>query len=309
MAQKIIIDTDPGIDDAMAILYAFLDPEIDLIGLTSIFGNVTIDTATRNALRLVEMAKSDIPVARGAEKPLVQPLKLPATYVHGESGFGDVPAATPSLKAVSEPAHEFICRMAHAYPGEIILCPIGPLTNIALALDHDPSVAEKIKSVTVMGSSLHEGGNVTPYAEANIWQDPHAADAVLSASWPVTLIGLDVTHRIVCDEDDFNELAQKAPTLGGFLQEAVQFYMDFHRRDERNPVDGCHMHDPSAVLSVIHRDLFSFDETPVRVILDGERLGETVADSDIARAPVTFASKIDSEGVKRRFMDTISCGF
>lgn len=307
--QKLIIDTDPGVDDAMAILYACLDPRIDLVGLTSIFGNVTIDTATRNALRLVEMAKVQIPVARGAERPLVQPLKPPATHVHGEEGFGDVPAVQPTARAIAEPAHEFICRMVNDHPGEITLCPIGPLTNIALALDHEPSIADKVKGITVMGGSLDEGGNITEFAEANIWQDPHAADKVFAASWPVTMIGLDVTHKIVCTQDDFAGCARAARELGGFLNEAVKFYIDFHRAGERNPVDGCHMHDPSAIISVVEPQLFAIDEIPLRVMLNGEKLGETVRNTGNERSPIQVATKVDVNRVRDQFLTVISSGF
>ena len=123
MSHKIIIDTDPGVDDAMAILYAFLDPQIELIGLTSIFGNVTTDIATRNALRLVELAGKSVPVAAGAQKPLAVPRREPAWEVHGREGFGTIPAETPALEPVHETAAEFICEMAHKYAGELVLCP------------------------------------------------------------------------------------------------------------------------------------------------------------------------------------------
>ena len=165
---KVIIDTDPGVDDAMAIVYACLDPRIELLGLTSIFGNVTTEIATRNALTLLELAKHEAPVAGGASKPIAQPLQEPAGEVHGREGFGDVTPMQPTRDAVSESAHEFICRMVNEHPGEIVLCPVGPLTNIALALEYDPSIVSKVKCVTVMGGSLDEGGNVTSFAEANI---------------------------------------------------------------------------------------------------------------------------------------------
>ncbi|MEM7291123.1 MAG: nucleoside hydrolase [Pseudomonadota bacterium] len=306
--HKLIIDTDPGVDDAMAILYAILDPEINLVGLTSIFGNVTIDVATRNTLRLVEMAGVSVPVARGADRPLIQPLKQPATEVHGEEGFGDVPAEQPLQSPIGEPAHEFICRMIHENPGEIILCPVGPLTNIALALDHDPTIAQKVKSITVMGGSVEEGGNVTEFAEANIWQDPHAADKVFAAPWPVTLIGLDVTHQIVCTQEDFAGIAEISPKLGGFLDQAVRFYINFHQKDKRNPVDGCHMHDPSAVISIVDPGLFSIDEKPLCVILEGEKLGQTIPDESGTRQPVKVAMQVDGNGVRDRFSMVIGSG-
>ncbi|MEO0328380.1 MAG: nucleoside hydrolase [Pseudomonadota bacterium] len=306
--QKVIIDTDPGVDDAMAIIYAILEPAIKLVGLTSIYGNVTIEIATRNTLRLAEMADYEIPVAAGAAKPLVQELKPPSTYVHGAEGFGDIPAVAPKQQPVDEPAHEFICRMANTYPGELVLCPVGPLTNLALALDHDLSIVDKVKSVTVMGGSLEEGGNVTEFAEANIWQDPHAAERVFSADWPITMIGLDVTHKIVCIQEEFSKLASAAPKFGGFLNEAVPFYMDFHRKDKRNPVDGCHMHDPTAVISIVNPGFFTIDVTPVSVILKGEELGQTVRDTNKASPLVRVAMQVDAEAVRDKFMQIIASG-
>ena len=305
--EKIIIDTDPGVDDAMAILYACLDPKIELMGLTSIFGNVTTDIATRNALVLAEMAGKDVPVARGADKPIEQDAKPVAWEVHGHEGFGDVPPISPSSSPVSETAVEFICRMVSENPGEIVLCPVGPLTNIALALKKDPGIVDKVKSITVMGGSLDEGGNVTSFAEANIWQDPHAAEAVFAADWEVTMVGLDVTHQVVCTPEDFASLAKQAPKLGGFLNDAAQFYFQFHRKE--NGIYGCHMHDPTAVISIVRPDLFSIDETPLGVILSGEQVGQTVRLEEKRRPLVKACMGIDSDAIKKLFLETIKSGF
>lgn len=306
-SEKVIIDTDPGVDDAMAILYAILSPEIELLGLTSIFGNVTIDTATRNALALGDLARTNIPVAKGADKPMVQPLREPAWEVHGREGFGDTPAMEPSRSAVSESAAEFICETVNAHPGEVVLCPIGPLTNLALALQLDPGIAGKVKSVTVMGGSLEEGGNVTPHAEANIWQDPHAADVVLGAQWPVKLVGLDVTHRIICTPEDMANLVEPAPILGGFLNQASQFYFQFHRKVDG--IRGCHMHDPSAVISIIRPELFVVDPQPVAVIVEGEEVGKTQISADSGRPKVSICREVDAESVLAEFFDVIESGF
>ena len=304
--HKVLIDTDPGVDDAMAIIYAHLEPEIELVGLTSIFGNVTIDIATRNALALVEMTGAAIPVAHGASRPLVQEPKEVAWEVHGKEGFGDVPPMTPSIAANPSSAHAFICDMVNRYPGEIVLCPVGPLTNIAMALKHDPSIADKVKSVTVMGGSLDEGGNVTPHAEANIWQDPHAAEIVFSASWDVTMIGLDVTHQVVCTPEDFAALSLDAPKLGGFLNDAAQFYFDFHAKE--NGIRGCHMHDPAAVISIVRPELFTTEAVPLDTVPEGEQIGRTKRSEDGAKPAVNVAKGIDSNGVKSQFLDTIKTG-
>ena len=177
MTTKLIIDTDPGIDDAMAIFYAAAAPDIELLGLTTIFGNVTTKMATRNALRLLESADLDLPVAHGAEKPLVLPPFEPSAHVHGDEGFGDIPAAEPKGQAVAEDAADFLIRMAREHKGELVLCPVGPLTNIALAVQRDPEFVKNCKRIVIMGGSLEAGGNITPHAEANIYHDPHAARA------------------------------------------------------------------------------------------------------------------------------------
>ena len=305
--HQIIIDTDPGVDDAMAVLYACLDPEIELVGLTSIFGNVTIDVATRNALALLELADVKAPVSQGASVPLVQDAKEVAWEVHGREGFGDVPPFTPASKADPRPAHQFICDMINQNPGEIVLCPVGPLTNIAMAIQHDPSIASKVKSVTVMGGSLDEGGNVTPHAEANIWQDPHAADIVFSANWPVTMIGLDVTHQVVCKPDEFASLSKDAPKLGGFLNDAAQFYFDFHARVDG--LHGCHMHDPAAVISIVKPQYFKTEATALDTIIDGTEVGMTIRSKNSTKPPVNVAMEIDTEAVKRHFLDMIKTGY
>ncbi len=303
-AQKIIIDTDPGVDDAMANLFACVHDGIDLLGLTSIFGNVTIDVATRNCLVLAELAGMSVPVARGAAGPLVQEPRPVASEVHGADGFGDAPAITPEGAPVEQTAAEFICEQVHAYPGEVVLCPVGPLTNIALALELDPSIADKVKSITVMGGSVWAGGNATPYAEANIWQDAHAAEIVFAAPWDMTLVGLDVTHKVICSQKEFADLARAAPRIGGFLDRISQFYFRFH--DTNDGFLGCYMHDPSAVISIIHPELFTTRVLPVTVVLEGERAGETVVSDDPERLKVNVCLGVDGATVREVFLSTIA---
>jgi inosine-uridine nucleoside N-ribohydrolase len=306
MSHKIIIDTDPGIDDAMAIFYAALHPEIDIVGMTSVFGNVTADIAARNAIVLSERVKQTIPVAKGANKPLVMEANGVSDYVHGTEGFGTMPAQPITGKPLDEPAHEFICRMVNENPDEIILCPIGPLTNIALALQHDPSIAAKTKAVFIMGGGL-EKGNVTDHAEANIWNDPHAADIVFAANWDITMIGLDVTTRVQCVPNDFERLATSTPTLGGFLNEAVQFYMDFYATHYGKR--GCDMHDPTAIIAITDPQYFTIETHALEVIVDGARIGQTVRSTDPSRPKHKVPLDVDAEGVKQRFLSIIETGF
>ena len=302
--QKLIIDTDPGVDDAMAILFACAHPGLDLVGLTSIFGNVTADVATRNALVLAELAKADVPVAHGAAGPLEQTPRPVAAEVHGAEGFGHVPPITPDGVPDGRSAAQFICDMVNAHPGEIVLCPIGPLTNLAEALALDPGIAAKTKSVTVMGGSVWAGGNASPHAEANIWQDPHAAETVFAAPWPLTLVGLDVTHKVICTNTQFADLAKAAPSQGGFLNEISQFYFRFH--DEVDGFYGCYMHDPSAVISILHPELFTTASHPVKVVLEGDEAGRTFITDEDGRPAIDVCREVDAEQVKRVFLTTLA---
>ncbi|MBT8153067.1 nucleoside hydrolase [Epibacterium ulvae] len=303
--MKLIIDTDPGVDDAMAIFYAAAAPDIELIGLTTIFGNVTTEMATRNALRLVEAAGlEDVPVAQGAQKPLVLPPFPPSADVHGAEGFGDIPAATPKGQPLDEDAADFLIRMAHAHKGELVVCPIGPLTNIAEALQRDPKFADNVKAIVIMGGSLEEGGNITPFAEANIYHDPHAADIVLQAGEKVTLVGLDVTHRILCTPTDFDAMAAQSPELGGMLRDMSHFYIAFYKR--MRDFAGCSLHDPAAVIACTDPQHFVRQKVALRVSCDGEDIGATLPDPDSGRAPVQVCMKVDSATVKAQFLKRLA---
>lgn len=301
---KLIIDTDPGIDDAMAIFYAAAAPDIDLLGLTTIFGNVATATATRNALRLLEAAELDVPVASGATAPLVLPPFKPSSHVHGEEGFGDIPAAEPKGKPLDEDAADFLCRMAREHKGELVVCPIGPLTNIALAMQRDPEFIQNVKSIVLMGGSLEEGGNITPHAEANIFHDPHAADVVCQGGSKVVFVGLDVTHRILCLAEDFEAIAAKSPHLGGMLQKMSYFYLKFYQ--EVAGKNGCSLHDPAAVIACTHPELFGIRDVPLEVSCGGETSGATLAAPDSGRDPVKVCMTVEADRVKSLFLKRLA---
>ena len=299
---KLLIDTDPGVDDAMAIFYAAADPAIELVGLTTICGNVPTWMATRNALRLVEAAGLGVPVAGGAAKPQTIPMFEPAHFVHGDEGFGTLPAKAPMGAKIDEPAAEFLVRMAREHKGELVLCPVGPFTNIAAAMRLDPEFATNCKRIVVMGGSLHAGGNITDHAEANVYHDPHAANDVFASGADILMIGLDVTDRILCSRDDFRDLAAKAPKLGGMLAEMSDFYMDFYLKVRG--LDGCALHDPAAVIACVAPELFETERVGISVDLDGETIGRTVANSD--HPPIEVAVGGDLAGVRTRFLETIA---
>ncbi|MGC6484314.1 MAG: nucleoside hydrolase [Candidatus Puniceispirillales bacterium] len=298
--QKIIIDTDPGIDDAMAIHQAFADPRLNVLGLTTIFGNVATPMATRNALRLAEMASYPAAVASGAAAPLVREPAPPADFVHGAEGFGTVPPAEPEGRADGRSAAVFMAETAAASPGEVIICAVGPLTNLALALDHDPGFARNVKSVVVMGGSIAWHGNVSACAEANIWGDPDAADAVFAADWDITMVGLDVTEKSRCTPEDFAAIAAASPAIGGFLNEAVDFYFDFHL--PKTTTRCCFMHDPSAIFAITDPEFFDFEEMPLEVVRSGDEMGRTRAFEGSGRRNVKAAMRVRPVVVREKFV-------
>ena len=305
--KKIIIDTDPGIDDAMAIHLAFAHPELEVVGLTTIFGNVHVPIASRNALALAEMAGADCPVAEGADTPLLIPAHPPGYFVHGDDGFGNSGVIEPEGTKDPRSAAQFIVDMVNAHPGEITLCPVAPLTNIALALRLDPAIAGKVAGVVIMGGAVETPGNVTEHAEANIWHDPHAAAEVFAADWPTTLIGLDVTEVVRCTPDDFNALEAASPRIGGFLNRAVQFYFEWHRTKPHyahGAFEGCFMHDPSAVLAITNPEFFTFRETPISVTTEGNQVAKTTPAH--SGTDVKVALKVDKHAVRQAFLEVTS---
>ena len=274
MTIPIIFDTDPGIDDAQAIAIALIHPEIELLGLTTTYGNVDIDTATTNALLLSELAGQEIPVAQGAAAPLVKTKHPAPAHIHGANGLGNIELPQVQGKALDSSAAEFIVEQVNARPGEITLVAVGPLGNLAAALQLDPSIPTKVKQVVIMGGSIREGGNVTPVAEANMFNDPHAAARALTAGWPLTLVGLDATHRCVLGPVDMDRIAAAQGRLGEVLAGSYGFYSDFYRQFLN--IDGCCPHDSCALAWLMRPDLFTTSRGHLTVATDGFAEGQTV---------------------------------
>jgi inosine-uridine nucleoside N-ribohydrolase len=274
---KIIFDTDPGIDDAMALLFIEASPALDLIAITTIFGNADIETTTRNALYLKQRFGLAAPVFKGTDKPLTRPRNPSPTFVHGENGLGDVElAGLIPAQPEAKPAHQAIIDLARQYPGEVVLCAVGPLTNLALALQADPEVASLLKSVVIMGGAFGlagKPGNVTPVAEANIWNDPEAADQVFTAPWPLTAVSLDVTTQVVMSPAYMEALAGSGGDAGVFLNAISKPYAAFY--GSRDGITGCCVHDAAAVAFVIDPSLFTLKRGSVRVLTEGIALGQT----------------------------------
>ena len=273
-ARKIILDTDPGADDAMAILLALNSPELDVKALTVVAGNVVVEQGVKNALKLVSLAgRCEVPVARGASRPLVQKL-VTAEFFHGANGLGNVELSAPACAADPRFAPDLILELIHQYPHEITLVPVGPLTNIALALRKDPSIVGLVKEVVLMGGSI-AGGNATAAAEANIYNDPEAARAVFEAGWPLTMVGLNVTEKTLFTRADRNRLARSQGRENDFAVRVLDFLVD---RASGLGAGGTPMHDPLAVGAVIDRSLITTRDMWVEVETRGEfTRGETVA--------------------------------
>ncbi|WP_411722236.1 nucleoside hydrolase [Mycetocola sp.] len=246
MAQKIILDCDTGVDDTMAILYAALHPEIDLLAVGSVWGNVDIETATRNCLHTVAMAgRAEIPVARGAAGPIDGSDAVFAYHVHGDDGQGNAGTGRPVGETVEWTAAEQIIRLAKRHPKEIELIAVGPMTNVALALSLCPELPSLLKGVTIMGGAAGAPGNVTEVAEANIHSDPEAAAAVFSATWPLTMVGLDVTMITTLDDSHRATLAAGG-SIGQYMADILDFYFSFFEAAAFGERRSC-MHDALAV--------------------------------------------------------------
>ncbi|TDR33111.1 nucleoside hydrolase [Hydromonas duriensis] len=272
---KIIIDTDPGVDDALAIAFAVLHPNLELLGLTTVFGNVSVEQSTVNAGYLLDLLKAKhVPVAKGEGVPSVQKPHSFPDFVHGKNGFGDIAVNYPAdFKPVDMSAADFIIKTIHEHPNEVVLVPIGPLTNIALALQKDPTIAHKVKEVVIMGGAAHEKGNVSPGAEANIWNDPHAAQVVFEAPWKVVMVGLDVTWKTIMPDEPMARIAEKSPVVGGFLKEICKFYANFYRTV--GGFDGFSLHDPATVMYVTNPELFETEQGQIEVVQSGAGAGKT----------------------------------
>jgi purine nucleosidase len=278
MLHKVIYDTDPGVDDAMALVFQALHPDIELLGITSVFGNAAIDTTTRNALYLRSRFAPGVPVARGASAPLKRDAPAPLGWIHGDNGLGNIDLgdiADTSLD--SRPAHRFIIDTVRAHPGEVTLIAVGPLTNLALVLDADADVARLVKQVVIMGGAFGTDGvlgNVTPAAEANVLGDPDAADRVLGAAWPVTIVGLDVTQATIMTNEWLSTFRDDAGDAGRFVWDVSRHYAEFHKSSAG--LEGIYVHDSSAVAWLLAPHLYVTRSGPVRVLTSGIATGLTV---------------------------------
>ena len=273
-AKKIIFDTDPGTDDALALMLALNSPELDVRAITVVPGNVTASQGLENALRMVSLAnRCDIPVAAGAQHPLFQKL-VTAEFWHGKNGLANIELPPSKCKVDSHFGPDLIIQMVHASPHEITLVSVGPLTNIALAVLKDPSIVPLVKEVIMMGGSI-SGGNVNASAEANIYNDPEAAQIVFQAGWPLTMVGLDVGDKTLFSKKYLDQLSQTHGPINDFIYAVGKYLIDLSAQFGS---PGTPMYDPLAVGVVIDATLVKSPEMHVDVETRGDfTRGETVA--------------------------------
>jgi inosine-uridine nucleoside N-ribohydrolase len=275
VATPVLIDCDPGHDDAMAILLALASPELDVIGVTTVHGNQTLDKTTANALRVLELAgRADVPVAAGAERPLIRE-PVVAADAHGESGLDGPELPDPSGAPVDAHAADFLAARLLDSPSPVTLVPLGPLTNVALLLACHPRAAERIERIVLMGGATAEG-NVTPAAEFNIWVDPEAAARVFASGLDVTMVGLDVTHRALLTAEHAGRL-RASGRIGAFTADLFEFFARFHA--DVYEWEGAPIHDAVAVAHVIRDGLVRTEHRNVEVECASELCrGRTVVD-------------------------------
>ena len=283
--HKVIFDTDPGVDDAMALLFLHRHPEIDLIGITTVFGNASVETTTRNALFLKREWGIAAPVAKGEGKtwdPMRNPVDWPV-LIHGHDGLGniDVPE-TIDLPIDGRPAHRFIIDTVRANPGEVTLIAVGRMSNLAYALKEDPDIAGLVKQVIIMGGAFDVPGNITPAAEANIHGDPEAADIVMTAPWKLVVVGLDVTMQTVMTRTRLARIVERGGKDAKLLSDISQFYIDFYGRHVE---DGMVVHDSCACVYLVAPDLFTTRSGAIRVVAGGIADGQTIQKPDSRHFP------------------------
>ncbi len=298
--RKIIIDTDPGQDDAVAILLALASPEdIEVLGITCVAGNVPLPLTTRNARIVCELAgRPDVPVFAGADRPLGRDL-VTAEHVHGKTGLDGPTLPEPTMPMADGHAVDFIIeQLAEHAPGTVTLCPLGPLTNIAMALQKQPAIANRIAKIVLMGGGYFEGGNITPTAEFNIYVDPQAADIVFKCGAPIVVMPLDVTHKALVTRSRNDAFRALDTPVGVAVAEMTDFFERFDK--EKYGSAGAPLHDPCVTAYMIQPHLFKGRHINVEIETTSElTMGMTVADwwGVTDRAPnATFMGDIDADG-------------
>ncbi|WP_343210386.1 nucleoside hydrolase [Anaerolentibacter hominis] len=281
---KILLDADTGVDDSIALLYALKNPDVQLVGVTTVLGNTDPVQAAKNSLALIALAKPDyeVPVAIGAGQTLKGVVTKSDTHVHGKNGIGDAELPPAEQKPIERGGVDFMIEQARKYAGELVIVATGRLTNLALAIQKDASFVKNVKKAVIMGGTVFAPGNVSPVAEANIYGDPEAADLVLTSGMDVTIVGLDVTKKTILTYDDVLKLErhcrEENQPIVRYLKDCLGFYMSFYT-DTVNTLESCPMHDPLAMLVAVNPALVTTRKWKARVeCTDGLCRGMIVTD-------------------------------
>ncbi|HEV2564421.1 MAG TPA: nucleoside hydrolase [Microvirga sp.] len=290
--RLIVIDTDPGIDDAIGILLALASPEFSIAGMTTVAGNIGIETATRNAGRLLAFAgREDIPVFRGAAAPLSRPGPEPLN-LHGAGGIGGVDLPGPSRQPESRTAVQWLTDLLlHEPAGTVDIFALGPLTNIAHLILDRPDAARRIGRIVAMGGVIREAGNVGPRSEFNLWADPEAADVVLSSGLPLVLVPLDVTRRVRATRDFAETLRASGKPLASMVADLVESYFETKAHQESRP-----LHDPCVMLFALAPELFRLEDLRLSVNTGSVEAAGALTIDD-SRMPVQVALGVDGPAV------------
>ncbi len=304
--KSVILDVDTGIDDSMAIAYAVHSPELDVLGITTVFGNITVEEATRNTLVVLDQLERPLPVYPGEAKPLLRDYTKPfARHIHGADGIGNQYREPSTRQAESLSGPEFIVQQIMANPGEITVIAVGPLTNIARALQLEPNIAQHIARLIVMNGAVTVPGNVTPYAEANTYSDPDAAALVFSSGMPVTLVGLDVTMQTLLTAAHLEQWRSLNTNLATFLADMTDFYMEAYKGVITSG-RGCALHDPLAVSVAIDPTFVRTESYAVHVeCTDQDSLGKTTGVHASQAPHIDVALDVDADRFVSHFLSRI----
>ncbi|AZK48833.1 nucleoside hydrolase [Paenibacillus lentus] len=298
------MDVDTGIDDALAIAYAAHSPELELVALTTCFGNIPVEEATRNTLFMLEKLGKSVPVYEGAGAPLCGTLKKHyARHIHGEDGLGNAWREEPLGHKSDIAASDYMIQQVKERPHEMTIIAVGPLTNLALAMEKAPEIVPLIGEVVVMGGAVTVPGNATPYGEANMVADPEAAAVVFASGVRLKLVGLDVTLQTLLSSDHLEMWRSAGHELGLWLAEMTEFYVDVY--ESLYPgIGGCGLHDPLAVGVAIDPSLVSCETMRVTVVTEGEAAGQTVGSYE-GEPRIEVCMKVDAERFLQHFLSRV----
>lgn len=303
--KPIIFDVDTGIDDALAMAYALNSPELEVLGFTTCFGNIPVENATRNTLTVLEMVGNPtISVYEGAAETMVrgEKKKYP-TWVHGEDGLGNLEKNNPIGQAECKSGPDFIIEEVKNRPYEITIIAVGPLTNIALAIQKAPEIVPLVKEIIVMGGAVKVPGNATPFGEANIVSDPEAANIVFSSGLKVVLVGLDVTMQTLLPKSRMNAWIENGGDQGRFFADMTDFYIECY--ETNNPgIGGCALHDPLAVGVAIDSSFVKTEKMNIKVVTEGEEVGKTIG-YDGEEPNVYVCTEVEADRFLEHFVNRV----